>query len=41
VSRALEILRADVVRTMKLLGAATVGDLRPELLRLPENFRVD
>jgi L-lactate dehydrogenase (cytochrome) len=41
VSRALEILKADLLRTMKLLGAATVKDLKPELVRLPENFRVD
>ena len=41
VTRALEILRTDVVRTMKLLGAATVADLKPELLRLPPDFRVD
>jgi isopentenyl diphosphate isomerase/L-lactate dehydrogenase-like FMN-dependent dehydrogenase len=41
VTRALEILRADLLRTMKLLGAATVADLRPELVRLPPNFRVD
>ena len=41
VTRALEILRTDVVRTMKLLGAATVKDLRSELLRLPPDFRVD
>jgi L-lactate dehydrogenase (cytochrome) len=41
VDRALEILRADLTRSMKLLGAATVKDLTPELIRLPENFRVD
>ena len=41
VDRALEILRADLTRSMKLLGAATVKDLTPELVRLPENFRVD
>jgi L-lactate dehydrogenase (cytochrome) len=41
VDRALEILRADLLRTMKLLGAATVKDLTPDLVRLPENFRVD
>ena len=41
VTRALEILRADLLRTMKLLGAATVMDLRPELVRVPAGFRVD
>jgi isopentenyl diphosphate isomerase/L-lactate dehydrogenase-like FMN-dependent dehydrogenase len=41
VTRALEILRADLLRTMKLLGAVTVKDLRPDLVRLPPNFRVD
>jgi L-lactate dehydrogenase (cytochrome) len=41
VSRALEILHADMLRSMKLLGAATVADLKPELVRLPANFRVD
>jgi L-lactate dehydrogenase (cytochrome) len=41
VARALEILHADMLRSMKLLGAATVADLTPELVRLPENFRVD
>jgi isopentenyl diphosphate isomerase/L-lactate dehydrogenase-like FMN-dependent dehydrogenase len=41
VERAIEILRADLFRSMKLLGAATVADLKPELVRLPANFRVD
>ena len=41
VTRALEILRADVLRTMKLLGVATISDLKPDLVRLPEHFRVD
>jgi L-lactate dehydrogenase (cytochrome) len=41
VERALEILRADLLRSMKLLGAATVADLKPELVRLPADFRVD
>jgi L-lactate dehydrogenase (cytochrome) len=41
VARALEILHADLARTMKLLGAATVKDLTPELVRLPPDFRVD
>ncbi len=41
VRRALEILNADIMRSMKLLGAATVADLKPELVRLPADFRVD
>jgi len=41
VERALEILNADVLRSMKLLGAATVKDLKPDLVRLPPDFRVD
>ena len=41
VARALEILTTDLARSMKLLGAATVADLRPELVRLPADFRVD
>ena len=41
VERALEILRADLMRTMKLLGVATIADLKPELVRLPPDFRVD
>ena len=41
VERAIEILRADLFRSMKLLGAATVADLKPELVRLPPGFRVD
>ena len=41
VERALQILKADLLRSMKLLGAATVKDLKPELVRLPAGFRVD
>jgi len=35
VARALEILRSDVVRTMKLLGCADVADLDASLLDVP------
>jgi len=41
VDRALEILRADLVRTMKLLGANTVGELTPALVALKPGFRID
>jgi L-lactate dehydrogenase (cytochrome) len=35
VARALEILSADVARTMRLLGATTVSDLTADLVTLP------
>jgi L-lactate dehydrogenase (cytochrome) len=35
VQRAADILATEVRRTMALLGAAKVGDLRPEMVRLP------
>lgn len=35
VARAIEILRADVVRTLKLLGCASIADLGPELVERP------
>jgi len=41
VDRALEILKADFLRTMKLLGANTVADLTPDLIHLRPGFRVD
>ena len=41
VARALEILRADLPRTMKLLGATKVSDLTRELVFLKDGFRVD
>jgi L-lactate dehydrogenase (cytochrome) len=34
VQRAAEILRTEIVRTMALLGASSVGDLTPERVRL-------
>jgi L-lactate dehydrogenase (cytochrome) len=39
VRRAAEILTQDIVRTMKLLGVASIGDLHPDHVRLPENDR--
>ena len=41
VAKGLEILKAELVRTMKLLGADTVADLHPGLVRLKPDFRVD
>jgi L-lactate dehydrogenase (cytochrome) len=38
VARAVEILRADLVRTMKLLGAGSVGELDSSLINMPETF---
>jgi isopentenyl diphosphate isomerase/L-lactate dehydrogenase-like FMN-dependent dehydrogenase len=39
VSRALEILRADVERTLRLLGSASVAELNPSLVEVPESWR--
>jgi isopentenyl diphosphate isomerase/L-lactate dehydrogenase-like FMN-dependent dehydrogenase len=36
-----EILKADLVRTMKLLGANTVKELTREMVWLKPSFRVD
>jgi L-lactate dehydrogenase (cytochrome) len=36
VDRAAEILSREVARTMRLLGAARISDLSPELVRLPQ-----
>ena len=36
VRRAAEILTDDIVRTMKLLGVRTVGELNPDHVRMPE-----
>jgi len=38
VARAIDILRSGVVRTMKLLGAASVGELDRSFVRVPEEF---
>lgn len=37
VDRALELLRAEVVRTLQLLGVRTLADLTPDHARLPEH----
>jgi L-lactate dehydrogenase (cytochrome) len=39
VARAIEILRTDLVRTMKLLGCASVHDLDRSFVQLPEDWR--
>ncbi|MGA7914557.1 MAG: alpha-hydroxy acid oxidase [Candidatus Acidiferrales bacterium] len=39
VARALEILRAEVERTLRLLGCASVADLNSSLVEVPENWR--
>jgi L-lactate dehydrogenase (cytochrome) len=41
VARALEILRADLMRTMKLLGAASLRDLTRDKVFVKDGFRVD
>ena len=38
VARALEILRADVLRTMKLLGVSSVGELDHSLVDVPSSW---
>ncbi len=39
VSRAIEILRADLIRTLKLLGCASIADLDPSYLDVPSDWR--
>ena len=39
VARAIEILRADVQRTLKLLGCAGVSELDPSYVELPDTWR--
>ena len=41
VDRAVEILKADLVRTMKLLSVNKVSELTPDLVALKPGFRVD
>ena len=41
VTRVLDILRADIVRTMKLLGAANVSELNRSLVDVPESWARD
>jgi L-lactate dehydrogenase (cytochrome) len=38
VSRAVAILRADVVRTMKLLGCSSIADLNKSYLNIPADW---
>jgi isopentenyl diphosphate isomerase/L-lactate dehydrogenase-like FMN-dependent dehydrogenase len=39
VDRAIDILRTQVVRTMKLLGVSAIGELEPQHVRLLERYR--
>jgi len=39
VTRALEILRADLLRTLKLLGCGAVAELDPSYVELPSSWR--
>jgi isopentenyl diphosphate isomerase/L-lactate dehydrogenase-like FMN-dependent dehydrogenase len=39
VARALEILRADVERTLKLLGCSSLQDLDRSYVNVPESWR--
>jgi isopentenyl diphosphate isomerase/L-lactate dehydrogenase-like FMN-dependent dehydrogenase len=38
VSRAIEILTADLNRTLRLLGCASLAELQPSMIQLPEGF---
>ena len=38
VSRAIEILTADLNRTLRLLGCASLADLNPSMIELPQDF---
>src|SRR5213080_983206 len=39
VARAIEILRTDLIRTLKLLGCASIADLDPSYLDVPSEWR--
>jgi L-lactate dehydrogenase (cytochrome) len=41
VARAIEILRSDLARTLKLLGCASVAELGPSYVEVPADWRVD
>jgi isopentenyl diphosphate isomerase/L-lactate dehydrogenase-like FMN-dependent dehydrogenase len=41
VARAIEILRADVVRTLKLLGCASTADLNRSFVDVPSDWQFD
>jgi L-lactate dehydrogenase (cytochrome) len=38
VARAIEILRADLIRTLKLLGCASVAELNPSFVDVPQDW---
>jgi isopentenyl diphosphate isomerase/L-lactate dehydrogenase-like FMN-dependent dehydrogenase len=38
VSRAIEILRADLIRTLKLLGCASIADLDQPFVQVPPDW---
>ena len=38
VARAIEILRSDLVRTLKLLGCASVADLNASYVNVPPDW---
>jgi L-lactate dehydrogenase (cytochrome) len=40
VTRALDILRADMERTMKLLGCASISDLDRSYVDVPQNWLI-
>jgi isopentenyl diphosphate isomerase/L-lactate dehydrogenase-like FMN-dependent dehydrogenase len=39
VARAIEILRADLIRTLKLLGCASIAELNPSYVDVPTDWR--
>jgi isopentenyl diphosphate isomerase/L-lactate dehydrogenase-like FMN-dependent dehydrogenase len=39
VSRALDILRTEMERTMRLLGCASVAELNPSLIEVPQGWQ--
>jgi len=41
IERAIEIFRADIVRTLKLLGCSSISQLDPSYISLRTGFRVD
>jgi len=41
VARAVEILRSDLARTLKLLGCASISELGPSYVEVPTDWRVD
>jgi L-lactate dehydrogenase (cytochrome) len=40
VSRAIDILRADLLRTLKLLGCASIAGLNRTYIDVPQDWRV-